>query len=92
MTIENASITESAKEDYDTTHKRVFRIAFDCLTRCWPPEHTVEYFKGKALPICAVAFADMGDNALGKEIIMEIYKYLETSAAELQSGVENLGQ
>lgn len=74
----------ASEQDYAAIHKRVFRIAFDCLTRCWPPENSVEYFRGKAYPICAVAFADMGDNELGKEIVMEIYRYLEIKGKELE--------
>ena len=84
MTTAEKLMAEAAKLDYAQVHKRVFRIAFDCLTRCWPPEDSVEYFQGKAHPICAVAYADMGDNQLGKDMIWGIYKYLEIMAKELE--------
>lgn len=83
MTTAEKLIESMNAPDYAQIHKRVFRIAFDCLTRCWPPEHSVEYFNGKAYPVCALAYADMGDNELGKEIVMEIYRYLEIKAKEM---------
>jgi len=85
MTTAEKLMAEASKLDYAQTHKRVFRIAFDCLTRCWPPEDSVEYFQGKAHPICAVAYADMGDNELGKAMIHEIYRYLEIKAKTMET-------
>ena len=89
MTTADALREAAAEPDWPQIHRRVFRIAFDCLTRCWPPEDSVEYFKGKAYPICAVAYADMGGNELGKEMVAEIYKYLETVVLKTRKEKEN---
>lgn len=89
MTIAEKLIESVNAPDYAAIHKHVFRVAFDCLIRCWPPEDSVEYFRGKAYPICAVAYADMGDNELGREMVDEIYKYLETVVLKMRKEKES---
>lgn len=71
-------------EEYTANHKKAFRAAFDLLNSLWPPEKSVEYFKEKAYPACAVMVEDMKKegNALGVEFAKDIYWYLGDVAKE----------
>ena len=73
---------------YIDKHKKAFRVAFDALNRCMPPENSVEYFSEKAIPICQKAYEDVADNPLGKRLVIDVFCHLEDMAKEIAKSGE----
>ena len=74
---------------YHEQHKKAFRVAFDTLTRLWPPEtdpeKSAEWFRDTACPMCMDAyFGELKDNPLGKALMEAVYGYLDRMAVELR--------
>lgn len=64
-----------------TKHKKAFRVAFDALEHCWPPEHTEEYFK-MAVDHLTLLHHENSENGLCRLLLVALIDYLEKAGKE----------
>ena len=77
----NAEQTVATEQQKVATHKYAFRTAFDFLAEMWPPTLSQDYFTLAAAK-CNERFNQSGQDKLTHELLLGVFNYLETAAAE----------
>lgn len=78
----NDAAVMAVHQEYVEKHKKAFRMAFDLLQALWPPKNDPTWFVTVAYPKSAEAYAELHDNPLGMNLILDVFEYLDRMAVK----------